>query len=303
MVYAGIIFQQLIVLTIYVIVGYVLCRCRLLTEEGTKSIANLLLYILLPCVIVNSFCKEASREQTLDMLTALGLSAVLLLLAMAVSYLLFRRNPVDNFSASFSNVGFMGVPLISAVLGEKAVFYIAGMVAMLNILQWTYGQRLLAGNRTDMKLKKLLFNPLIVAFAIGLLLYFLQVKLPAQLQTCVQAFAACNSPVAMVLLGGYLSSVPLRRIFTTGSAYWATLARLLLIPLLSALLLAALPGVDPAIRLALLIAASTPVGTNVAVFAQRTGHSYSRAVILICQSTLFCLVTMPLVILLSSALF
>ena len=65
----------------------------------------------------------------------------------------------------------MGIPLITAVVGEGAVFYIAGFVALLNILQWTYGQAIL-GDAQAAKPLGVLKNPLVIAFAVGLLLYF-----------------------------------------------------------------------------------------------------------------------------------
>lgn len=303
MIYAGIVFRQLVSMSIYVLIGYILSKSRLMSEEGTKSFANLLIYLILPCAIINSFSREATVDQTTKMLVSLGLSVGLVGIAVVISHILFKNKPVDNFSSCFSNVGFMGIPLITASLGSESIFYIAGLVAMINMMQWIYGQRLLSKEKTALNLKTLLLNPLSVSFILGLILYFVPFSLPEQMMTCVKAIAGCNSPIAMIILGCYLSKVPFKAIFTTGSAYLATFARLLLIPIVTALFLAVIPGVDENIRMSLLIAACTPVGTNVAVYAQKLDQDYSRAVVLICQSTIFCLVTMPLIIILSSVMF
>lgn len=303
MIYAGIVFRQLISMAIYVLIGYILSKTKLMSEEGTKSFANLLIYLILPCAIISSFCREATSEQTVKMLISLGLSVGLIVISVVISHFLFKKKPVDNFSSCFSNVGFMGIPLITATLGGESVFYIAGLVAMMNMMQWIYGQRLLSKEQTKLNVKTLLLNPLSVAFILGLILYFVPFSLPEQVMTCVKAIAGCNSPIAMIILGCYLSKVPFKTIFTSGSAYIATFSRLLLIPVVTALFLAVIPGVDENIRMAMLISACTPVGTNVAVYAQKLGQDYSRAVVLICQSTIFCVVTMPLVILLSAVLF
>lgn len=303
MIYAGIVLHQLISMGIYVLIGYILSKTKLISEEGTKSFANLLIYLILPCAIISSFCRDMTVEETAKMFISLGLSVGLIVISIVISHFLFKDNPVDNFSSCFSNVGFMGIPLITATLGAESVFFIAGLVAMMNMMQWIYGQRLLSKEKTTLKAKTLVLNPLSVAFILGLLLYFVPFSLPEQVMTCVKAIASCNSPIAMIILGCYLRKVPFKTIFTSGSAYIATLSRLLLIPIVTALFLAVIPGVDENIRLAMLISACTPVGTNVAVYAQKLDQDYSKAVVLICQSTIFCVVTMPLVILLSAVLF
>lgn len=74
MVYASIILRQLITMMIFIGIGYILCKKNLITESGIKSFVNLLLYIILPCAIINSFWRDSSPEQTRQMLLAFALS-------------------------------------------------------------------------------------------------------------------------------------------------------------------------------------------------------------------------------------
>ena len=182
---AGVLLTQLITMFLYVGAGWCLCRARLVTTQNNAALTNLLLYVILPCVIVRSFLRPADPETTRSLLWSLLLGALALALSMGVSFLLFRRQPALNFGSAFSNAGFMGIPLITAVLGEGAVFYIAGFVALLNILQWTYGQVLLGAPKKDLRPLALLKNPLVLAFLLGLLLYFLPVELPGILENAV----------------------------------------------------------------------------------------------------------------------
>lgn len=303
MLYAGIVFRQLITMMIYICIGFILCRKKLLSESGTKAFVNLLLYIILPCAIVSSFWRESDREQTAQMLLSFAVSAGLVAISVVLSHLFFKTRPISNFSAAFCNVGFMGVPLISMTLGADSVFYIAGIVAIMNIMQWVYGQRLLSGTGTPLRVRDLLLTPCTLALLIGLAVYFSPVKPPALIKDCISAIAGCNSPIAMIILGSYLCKVPLRSIFTTGSAYLTSAVRLIVIPLVSLLFLALVPNCPAEMKMALLIAACTPVGSNVAVYAQKLDLDYSGSVVLICQSTILCVVTMPAVILLSSLFF
>ena len=137
---ALILLRQLITMFLYVGLGWCLRLLRLVTQENSSALSNLLLYAILPCVIVQSFLREATPQATQNLLWSLLLSALALGVSVAVSALLFWKKPASNFGSAFSNAGFMGIPLITAVVGEGAVFYIAGFVGLLNILQWTYGQ-------------------------------------------------------------------------------------------------------------------------------------------------------------------
>ena len=125
---AWILFQQLLQMLVYIAIGFVLFRTKLVTKEGSKALTHVLLYVILPCVIVNSYRMERTAKSIRTVGWSLLLGLLVLVVAMVVSALIFRRRrPIDNFSSSFSNAGFMGIPLITAVMGSGAVSYIAGM--------------------------------------------------------------------------------------------------------------------------------------------------------------------------------
>lgn len=291
---ALIILRQIGIMFFYLAIGCLLFRFDLLTKEGSRSLANLLIYISLPCAIIQSFCISDGPEIRQALLPSLFLGALLLLLSMAISAVLFRQEPLQNFGAAFSNAGFMGIPLISASLGEQAVFFSAGFTAMLNILQWTYGQRLLSRQKTKRPWKALL-NPLMVGFLIGLALFFSKITLPSAVLSCLSALSGLNAPLAMITVGAYLAQTDFHDMIFTARNYWVCAVRLVLIPLMSIVLLSLFSGVSVSLRYALLIAACAPIGANVAVYAQRLNGNYTYAVQLVCLSTLLSIVTIPLI--------
>lgn len=300
--YIQILVSQLITMFLYMVVGYLLFRNELITETGSKALSNLLLYVILPCVILRSFAQNNSPEKSVALIISLALAALALLLAMIVSFLIFRKNPVANFGSAFSNAGFMGLPLISAVLGQDAVFYIAGMIALLNILQWTYGQAVLAGSLRQLSIKGVVGNPLVISFALGLLLYALSVSLPKQLFSAIDTLASCNGPVAMIVLGVMLGKVPFRQIFRSISAWQVSAVRLLLIPGVTLLMLSCFSSTSVDMRIAILIAAAAPVGSNLAVYVQKQGQNSGESVKMICLSTILSAITMPFILLLAAFL-
>ena len=196
------------------------------------------------------------------------------------------------------------MPLIIASVGQGAVFYVACFIAFLNIGQWTYGVSILNGQpiRQGFQPKKLIRAPFIIAILIGLCLFFTQLPLPAVIRGTLSSVAALNTPLAMFTVGIYLAQTDLGSMLRRKSLYLVSAIRLLAVPVVSLLLLALLPSSFQDMKLALLLAIACPVGSNVAVYAQLHGKDYPYAVETVVVSTLFSLLTIPLVVWLSTIL-
>lgn len=292
-----IVLRQSIIMFVYMAIGGLLFKKGLITKEGSKSLANLLLYAVLPCVVVKSFCVARTPERMSGLLVSFLAALGILLLAMAVSHLLFKKNPIDDFGAAFSNAGFMGFPLVAAVQGSEAIFYAAGFVALLNALQWTYGQSLISGDPSYRSPKAILKNPLVLSLLLGILIFCFELPVPAIASDLLAALAALNAPLAMVILGVYLAQTDAKTLFNDPHLYVVAAARLVLIPLLTAWMLKLLPAQYAAITTTLVIVAAAPIGSNVAVYAQKLGKDYAYAVRGVCLSTLLSAITMPLLML------
>lgn len=292
-----IVLRQSIIMFVYMAIGGLLFQKGLITKEGSKSLANLLLYAVLPCVVVKSFCVARTPERVSGLLVSFLAALGILLLAMAVSHLLFKKNPIDDFGAAFSNAGFMGFPLVAAVQGSEAIFYAAGFVALLNALQWTYGQSLISGDPSYRSPKAILKNPLVLSLLLGILIFCFELPVPAIASDLLAALAALNAPLAMVILGVYLAQTDAKTLFNDPHLYVVAAARLVLIPLLTARMLKLLPAQYAAITTTLVIVAAAPIGSNVAVYAQKLGKDYAYAVRGVCLSTLLSAITMPLLML------
>lgn len=293
----SLLFRQNVIMFLYLCIGYMLYKKKVITAHGSGEIGRLLLHVIMPAAIIKSYIKDYSREMLAGFLVSFGAALFALLLAMFISRLVFRRrSAIRQFGAAFSNAGFIGIPLVQMTLGEEAVFYVASFVAILNILQWTYGVFIMTGDRTQISLKKITTNPIAVSLAIGLLLFFLPVKLPAIVTGVIGTLASMNGPLAMIVLGAYLAQVPLKELFTDRLTYLCAAVRLILIPVLTMLCLFLIPEGFGTVRLAVMLAAAAPVGSNVAIFAQIYDKEYTDAVKDVCLSTVLSILTMPVVI-------
>ena len=294
--------QRVLVMLLLMAVGFVLFKIKKISAEGSRDLGNMLVFVILPCVVLRAFWTERTPERTSWLLWSFLLSAGVLAISIIIAKLLFRKSPVDNAGTAFCNAGFMGVPMIQAVLGQESLIFGVPFIAELNILQFTYGAAVLTGDRRNASFKKVLKAPVLLCTVIGLICYFTQVKLPGIVTTTIGAIAEMNTPVAMIILGVYLAQADLKSLFTNGRMYLNALPRLVLIPLITVFLLALLPDSLDTAGTALVVVSCAPVGALTAVYAQLYGLDYTYACSVICISTIMSVITMPLIIMLSSVL-
>lgn len=291
-----ILITQTLIMFILMIIGLIFSKSGLLTANGSKDIANILLYIVIPCVIIRSYITQFTYEKLYGLLLSAILAVFSFAVSIVVSFLAFgTRKPIDNFGTTFCNAGFIGIPLVTAVFGNDAAFYIASFASMLNLLQWTYGIVIITGKRNMINIKKIIINPVTISLIIGLIMFFTGVKLPEIINSTLSFLASMNTPVAMIVLGYYLSCVKIKDLFFNAELYIPTIIRLTLIPVLTLAILYLLPFGHGQTGMITLISASTPIGTSTAIFAQKFGQDYQKAVCMVCLSTILSIITIPLV--------
>lgn len=290
-----ILLRQICCMFLYMLAGIYLYKKKYITKQGSKELGAMLLRIVIPCVIIKSYMTTYSIQKAEELCIAFVLSLLSLVLAMIVSYIIYgKRYGIENFSASFSNAGFIGIPLAQAVYGEEAVFYIASYVALLNLFQWTYGVYLLTQNKKKIGVKAVVSNPIVIALIIGLVLFFLPVTIPEIVKTAMSGIAGLNSPLAMIILGVYIAQMNPVNIFTNIRIYLCALLRLIVLPVLTWLLFLILPIENEMIKNVVVMAAATPVGANVAIFAQQYDKDYLLSVQCVCLTTILSFISIPL---------
>ncbi len=297
-----ILIKQILQMFLLAGIGFLLFKCRKISQEGSKTVGNILIYVTLPAVIINGFLIERTPEHLSGILWSTLGAAAILLMSVLVSHFLFRKDAVAAFAGAFSNPGFFGVPLVMAVLGQGAVFYTASFIAFLNIGQWTYGISRLTGQPLleGLQPKKLIRAPFVIAILIGLALFLTQLPVPDILRNCISTAAGLNTPLSMFTVGVFLAQTNLPKMLRRKSLYLVAAVRMLLIPVCALLLLSLLPASMNQMKTVLLIASACPVGSNVAVYAQLYGKDYPYAVETVLISTLFSAATIPFIFHLST---
>lgn len=298
-----ILLQQTIIMFALMLLGLLLSRRGMITEQGSRDLSNVLLYAVIPCVILRSYMSEFSTEK----LRAMGLSALIAVIAfaasIAVAYLTCgTRHRIENFAVAFGNAGFIGIPLVIAVFGPEAAFYVVSFSTFANLLQWTYGIVIISGKKETMNLRMVFVNPVFISMVIGIALFVLQPTLPTVVTGTIGYIADGNTVLAMIILGYYLSKVQLRGLFADARLYLFSALRLLVVPAVTILVFLPFPFARGEITLITLIAAATPIASSTAIFAQKFDQDYRRAVSYVCLSTFLSVATLPLVMLFAERL-
>ena len=297
--------MEVAVILILILVGYITVKRGMFTKESLSSITSFLLYIVTPCLIVSSFLSaESGRLDGWTLLLAAALPAASIVISIAASYLFFRRETADRrrvlrFSMIFCNVGFMGIPLVEGIVGSEGVLYGSFFIAVFNIFCWTYGYVMMGGGKV--KLRALVLNPGVIGIAVGLPLYLLDVPLPQLVVEPVELISALNTPLAMIVVGGYIAQVKLRAFVSDLAVYKMAVLRLVVAPLLY-LALVWLLRPDETLLMSTVIQAATPVAANCVLFAVQFGSDAELASKSVAVSTALSVVTIPLLTVLVQAL-
>ena len=298
--------QQVLVLFILIGIGFICGKKGILTDSSSKKMTDIVLYVVTPCVMISAFQREFSMELLGNILITAVCSALIIGATILIAYLVLHdkkdgRQKVLRFATIFSNCGFMSLPLQKAILGDDGWFYGSIFVAVFNIIIWTYGLVMMSGDKKQMSLKKLAFNPGIIGVVIALILFVCRIDLPYIISEPVDYLAALNTPVPMLIIGFYLSQASLKRAFTDAKAYLAMALRLAAVPL-GATLVMCLLRVDPVITVTCIIATAAPAAATTTMFAAKFDKDVELSVSLVASTTLVSIVTMPLVVALSQTL-
>lgn len=297
---------QVLTLFLMMSVGFVLTRRGKLTQDTLSQMSHLLLYIVAPSVVIDSLlAAECTPELVHSILRCLLALVVTYGMYMLLAMLLFRKAPADTrdtmrFAVVYGNTGFMGLPLVQGILGNEALIYCTVSLAVFNITSWTHGA-VLMGGRANASLKKAVANPGVIGCAIGFLLFFAGVELPAPVNNAIGFMGSMNTPLAMVVIGGQMAQANLGETFRKPMLYGVSAVKLVAFPLITALVLLPL-GLSSEAYCTLVILSACPTAGVTGIFAQNFRRDTAAAAQQITLSTLLSIATLPVLALLARTL-
>lgn len=278
-------------------IGWFLRKKNLITEEGKKVLTDLVIDLILPCNIIQSFMIKLDRDILMKGFQILMISAVLQIFCTVISATCYnkiekgKRN-VLQYATVCSNAGFLGNPVAEGLFGSIGLLYASVYLIPQRIVMWSAGVSYFAESPSKKEVaKKVLTHPCIIAVEIGLAFMALQVTLPSFLTRTLGSISSSTTPVTMLLIGSIMAGADLRTMVTKITVMFSVV-RLVLIPL------AVFAGclvfrVDAIVAGVAVILAAMPAGSTTAILAARYHRDEEFASKCVVLTTVLSMIAIP----------
>ena len=292
--------NQIAAMALMVLAGFVLAKKGLLTGEESRIITKALVYVIIPCSLVDAFGTEFDIGKLEGLAVALLLAVVVYVIFLTGGWLMGKGGFSNGevCSVIYSNSGNLIIPIVTGVLGTEFVIYTCSFMLIQNLLTWTHAQMKLGGE-AELTVKKVLTNPCILSILGGLTLFLMRMRLPGPLDTAVGNMGACIGPLFMLVTGVLLAEADLKAAFSSKRTYLVILVRLIIYPaiVLALVWLAGQIWDHPqknGVLMVILLCSSGPPASTLAQLAQMYGSGEARYIsALTALCTVLSAVTMP----------
>ena len=292
--------KQIFQLYLIMACGYFAVRSGLLKSGDSRTISVLLVYIVVPCTVLNAFQIDFTPETAKNFLLSVIAGIILhflLFVFVGLSGKIFRYTPIEKASLIYSNAGNLIIPLVTAVLGEEWVIYASGFMLVQQFLFWSHGKILIQGIKKVEPAHFLKNINLLSCFA-GLILFLLRIRMPSIIGDTMHSIASLIGPLSMLMLGMILAGTNIRKMITR-RIWLVAFFKMVVQPALLVLVLkySGLAGFSPDGTMILfisLLAVMAPSATSVTQLAQLYDREAPYALAINTITTAACLVSMPL---------
>lgn len=293
---------QMLALLIMIGAGWLAAVRHMLDEHTNNQISGMIVNILNPLLVFSS-AADAVGTISLWLLGFVGVIAVAMFLFFIVAGKLLSplfdrdksQRKIYQLMFVFSNLGFIGIPVISSILGAEYVVYVMVFMQVYTLFFYTYGMAVMDGRFSAASLKGML-NPGTLFSIAGLLLMIANIRLPDFLLTAVSYLGSAAPPLALMSVGYTLANSDLKKAFGNIRIYIFSAIKLLALPLLMVQVLKLLP-VDTPVLFVCAVIFGMPVGNMPLMLGTQKGLDCSICTAAILVTTVLCVVTIPVLLL------
>lgn len=293
--------EKIIVLFIAMIAGYISKKGKIINVESTKSLSSLLVYITNPCLIIYSMQMDYDSNVLIVAGCVFLLSIAIHAFLAIFSHFVFKviknksERSVYTYALTYSNCGYMGYPIMMAIFGnDVGLFYGVIFTVGFNLFSWTHGV-IVMNNKSGIPWKKLIYNPALISVILSVILFITRVRFPQTVTDGLSLVGDMTFPLSMVIIGSLLADMKLLEILKQKKLYLFSLLGLIGMPAIMTLV-AVISGLPEYLSIIGITMCAAPVAANTAVTAEVYGNDSALAARLVGITTLFCLVTMPLML-------
>ena len=297
--------KKIVSLFIIMLMGVLIVRLKFLKSEDSRTLSVLMLYLVVPCTILNAFQVDYTPEILKGLLVAGGCAVVIHFLWLILIQILgkiFSMDVVEKASIMYTNAGNLIIPIVTSVLGEDMVIYSVAFMAVQLCFMWTHLKSSMCGEKS-IDIKKIVTNLNLICVFLGIVIFLTGFKFPSLVQDTLSSVSSMIGPSAMFVIGMLIGGMNLKSVVTYKRVWLVTFFRLIVFPLIILALLkifpvASLVNGGKEILLVTFLACMTPAASTVTQMAQIYGNDAEYASAINVITTLLCLITMPLMVML-----
>jgi predicted permease len=281
--------------------GYLANKLGYLGGEVDRKLTKVILNITMPAMTLGAVATSAELPGTRELVNLLEGVAVFYGMALLLAMLLPRliggtkaQQSVWRFALSFPNVGFIGIPVVTAFFGPEAVIYAVIVMLPFNVLSYALGPVMLSGGFRNFSVRKL-FTPAVVASVAALVMTLFRLRPPVQVGECLNIVGDITAPLSLMVIGSILAGLPIGRVFASPRLWVLTALRLIALPVLLRLLLQPLGMEELALSVAI-VEMAMPVAANGSMLCMEYGGDMDTMAQATFLTTLLSMVTVPLMV-------
>lgn len=299
----NIVFNQMIIIFLLMMTGYYLYKKSIITDDTDKFLSSLIVTVFNPAMIISGALEKEGpggiNEIIFVSVIACAMYLMLIISGYLIPYILRvarEEKNIYNVMTIFGNIGFIGIPVTSALLGKSALIYVIIFNLAYNVFIYTYGIYLITKGTEKKPVYNLknLINTGTVSSIAAIVIFIFKIKFPEPLTSAVNYLSSATTSLSMIAIGVSLAQIPLRKIFTDIKLYLFAAIRLLVIPICSAVILKHVIT-DPIIYGVTILMIAMPCGSMPVILAQTYGVDSECAARTVVLTTILSLVTISAV--------
>ena len=297
--------NQIIQLFIMIFMGFIIVKAKLLKAEDSKILSVTVLYLIIPCVIINAFQVDYTPQTVKGLLIALAgsvMTQVILLIVVSILGRVFHLNEVEVASIYYSNSGNLIVPIVTFILGKEWVLYGCVFMSVQLVFIWTHCKKIISRESTY-DWRKIVLNINMISIAIGIILFLTRIHLPAIINNTLSAVGSMIGPASMIVTGMLFAGMDFKQIFANKRVYFVSFFRLIIVPVIALFLikcsqLSTFSSNGNKLMMIVFLAIITPSASTITQMCQVYGNDSQYASAINVVTTLLAIITMPLMVML-----
>ena len=295
-------YARLGAIALILILGFILGKCKLISEKANRELTNLLLTVFMPASLFMAFPETYDESAANLFYSGFMAGVIIMLVLILLARLIFNKKWMkkglsleSQFALIFNNATFLGYPIVASTFGQQGIIPYCGFIIAFNIALFSYGVYLFQRKVTPKLFLGIITNPNIIAVVLGMVLFLTGFRLPGFVMDAAQFTGNATTALSIICIGFMLSHAKFLKLIKKWRLTLTAAIQLIVGPLIAYGLLRAMHFPDEVVYVCTLIQA-LPTATSLGLFAAKYGGNDIESSELVTISTVLSIGLMPLMV-------